>query len=281
VRAFGCNERTVARWQKKAGAHCRSVHERLLEDQPRDLGFVQADQLRVKLQKRLVVWMAMAVQVRTRLWLGGVVSVQRDKHLIARLVSKVNAGALYGPLLLITDGLKSYVRAWQQAFRTPVFTGRKGRPALLAWPEIVIGQVVKQSRKGRVVGVAPRLIQGTREQLSALPAPNQVVNTAYIERLNATFRQRLGSLVGRSRALVRQTATLEAGMYLVGCVYNFCTPHARLRQEQPEGRRKWQERTPARAAEITDPIWTVAELLTYRVPPLPFVPPKRRGRPSK
>ena len=281
VRAFGFDERTVARWQKKAGAHCQVVQERLVQDQPRHLGFVQADELRVKLQKRLVVWMAMALQVKTRLWLGGVVSVSRDKALIARLVAKVKTCALYGPLLLVTDGLASYVSAWQKAFRTPVFTGKKGRPLLLGWPDIVIGQVVKQYQKGRVVGVFHRLVQGSQEQLAALLPAKQVLNTAYIERLNATFRQRLGSLVRRSRCLVRQTATLEAGMYLVGCVYNFCTPHKSLRKEQPDAQRKWTQRTPAMAADLTDHIWTVAELLTFRVPPWPFVPPKRRGRPPK
>jgi hypothetical protein len=281
VRAFGFDERTLARWQKKAGAHCQAVHERLVQDQPRDLGAVQADELRVKLQKRLVVWMALCIQVPTRLWLGGVLSVQRDRHLIARLVAKVKACALYGPLLLVTDGLASYVWAWQKAFRTPVFTGRKGRPALLAWPDIVIGQVIKQYQKGHVVGVAHRLVQGTKAQLEALLPAKQVLNTAYIERLNATFRQRLGSLVRRSRCLVRQAATLEAGMYLVGCVYNFCTPHKSLRQEQPDGGRKWRERTPAMAAGIACDVWTVAELLTYRVPPWPYMPPRRRGRPPK
>src|SRR5579885_311924 len=281
VRAFGLDERTVARWQKKAGAHCQSVHAHLVEDQPRHLGFVQADEIRVKFQTRLVVWMALAIQVSTRLWLGGAISVQRDKHLIVRLVAKVRACALYGPLLLVTDGLASYASAWQKAFRTPVFTGKKGRPQLLAWPEIIIGQVLKQYQKGHVVGGAHRLVQDTQAQMQALLPIGQVLNTAYIERLNATFRQRLGSLVRRSRCLLRQTPTLEAGMYLVGCVYNFCTPHKSLRQALPEGRHQWVERTPAMAAEITDAVWTVAELLTYRVPPPPFVQPKPRGRPPK
>jgi transposase-like protein len=281
VRAFGFDHRTVARWQKKAGTHCQAVHERLVQDQPRHLGFVQADELRVKLQQRLVVWMALAIQVKTRLWLGGVVSVKRDKALIARLVAKVKACALYGPLLLVTDGLASYVWAWQKAFRTPVWTGKKGRPALVSWSGIVIGQVVKQYQKGHVVGVAHRLVAGSKAQMQALLPTGQVLNTAYIERLNATFRQRLGSLVRPSRCLLRQSATLEAGMYLVGTVYNFCTPHKSLRQACLEGRRKWVERTPAMAACITNEVWTVSELLTYRVRPWPYVPSKRRGRPPK
>ncbi len=37
VAAFGLDERTVASWQSRAGAHCEQVHEHLVE-QPRDLG---------------------------------------------------------------------------------------------------------------------------------------------------------------------------------------------------------------------------------------------------
>jgi transposase-like protein len=281
VRAFGLDERTVARWQKKAGQHCQGVHEHLVESQPRDLGQVQADEIRVKLQKRLIVWMALAIAVPTRLWLGGVISPHRDKTLIQRLVQRIQAQALCRPLLLVTDGLSTYVKAWQRAFRAPVRTGNRGRPVLLAWPDLVIGQVIKQYQKNRVSGVVHRLVTGTTEQLKALLPSAQVLNTAYIERLNATFRQRLGCLVRRSRCLAKHPATLEAGMYLVGSVYNFCTPHQSLRLACAKGRRRWVLRTPAMAAGITDWVWTVDQLMTYRVPPAPFVPPKRRGRPPK
>lgn len=279
VRAFGLDERTVARWQKKAGQHCQGVHQHLVESQPRDLGQVQADEIRGKLQKRLIVWMALAIAVPTRLWLGGTISAHRDKTLITRLVAGVKAQALCRPLLLVTDGLSTYVGAWQKAFRTPVRTGRRGRPTLVAWPELVIGQVIKQYQKRRVASVLHRLVTGRAEQLVRLLPAGQVLNTAYIERLNATFRQRLCCLVRRSRCLAQQPATLEAGMYLVGCVYNFCTPHRSLRLESTAGARKGTERTPAMAAGITETVWTVGQLLTYRVAPPPFVPPKRRGRP--
>jgi IS1 family transposase len=48
-----------------------------------------------------------------------------------------------------------------------------------------------------------------------------IINTAYIERLNATFRQRLACLSRRTHHLVQKQATLTAGMYVVGCFYNF------------------------------------------------------------
>jgi transposase-like protein len=84
VMAFGLDERTVMSWQSRSGKHCQQVHEHLVEH-PRDLGQVQADEIRGKMQG-LIVWMAMAIQVQTRLWLGGVVSQCRNKHLMRTLV---------------------------------------------------------------------------------------------------------------------------------------------------------------------------------------------------
>ena len=80
VMAFGLDERTVRSLNDKSGRHCQQVHEHLVEQQ-RDLGQVQADEIRVKMQG-LIIWMAMAIQVQTRLWLGGEVSQSRDRHLM-------------------------------------------------------------------------------------------------------------------------------------------------------------------------------------------------------
>jgi hypothetical protein len=94
----------------------------------------------------------------------------------------------------------------------------------------------------------------------------------------------LACLGRRSRATARTLAPLEHGMFLVGCLYNFCTPHDSLRPPLyvgRYGRQRWVQRTPALAAGLTDHIWSVEELLTFKVPPPPFVPPKRRGRPPK
>ena len=179
VAALGLSERTVFDWQKKAGGHCEQIHNALVE-QPRDLVQVQADEIRVKFAKKVVVWMAMAMQVKTRLWLGGVLSVRRDQSLIDALAHKVKACAALGPLLLATDGLASYVSAWKRAFRTPVYTGKPGRPSLLAWPQGLIGQVIKRHRAKRLVEVEARLVQGEEPQRQALSLPHQKLHTSYI-----------------------------------------------------------------------------------------------------
>ncbi len=272
VVAFGVQRQTVSDWLDAAGAQCAAVHRQLV-CQPRDLGQVQADELRVKRQGG-IVWMAMALMVPTRLWLGGVVSAQRDSALIRRLMLLVHAAARPGPVLLCVDGFAAYVKEFLAIARTPqARDGRRGRCRLQPWAGAVIGQVVKRRGAGRVVAVTRRLAYGTAAELGWLLPTGQQVNTAYIERLNATFRARLGTLTRRTRGLARQTLRLHRGMYLVGTLYNFCTPHTSLHTQAT--------RTPAMAAGITDHVWTVSEVLHYPVPPPPWQPPKRRGRRSK
>ncbi len=273
VAAFGFDERTVASWQERAGTHCQKLHAELVTATPMDLKQVQADEIRVKMQTRRIVWMAMAICVPTRLWLGGVVSASRDKHLLRALARLVKACACFGPLLLVTDGLKSYVDAWHKAFRTPVYTGKRGHPRLLAWPAVVIGQMLKRYENGRVVGIEQRWVQGSKDTLGALLSEGFTLSTAYIERLNATFRARLCCLVRRGRALARKPERLTCAMYLLGCLYNFCTPHQSLSDEGAC--------TPAMAAGLTGHIWSVGELLFYRIAPPAFVAKKRRGRKPK
>jgi hypothetical protein len=144
---------------------------------------------------------------------------------------------------------------------------------------------VKQYAQRHVVGVVHRVVCGTPAAITAALVTTRsgtVINTAFIERLNGTFRQHLAPLVRRGRALARTTTALTAGMYLVGCAYNLCWCHASLRLAAPLGApTKWVERTPAMAAGLTDHRWTVAELLHYQVPLPAWRAPKRRGRPPK
>jgi len=274
VAAFGFDERTVADWGARSGRQGQAVQECLVE-QPRDLGQVQEDEIRVKKQGG-IVWMALAMMVKTRLWLGGEVSEQRDMPLIRRLIERVKRCAARRPLLVCTDGLVSYIRAIRETFREPVHTGQGGRPRLRPWRNILIAQVIKRYERRRVVETERRIVDGTPARVETLRRRAQgdgVINTAYIERLNATFRARLASLTRRGRALARRTLTLQDGMYLIGTVYNFCTPHESLCVAGGK-------QTPAMAAGITNHCWTIRELLAFHVPPPRWTPTKRRGRPS-
>jgi hypothetical protein len=274
VVAFGFDERTVANWMARGSVQGQAVQEHLVE-QPRDLGQVQADEIRVKKQGG-IVWMALAMMISTRLWLGGEVSEHRDMPLIRRLIERVRRCAAPRPLLVCTDGLCSYIRAIRETFRDPGHTGKGGRPRLHPWRHVLIAQVVKRYERRRVVETERRIVDGTPARVETLRRRSQgdgVINPADIERLNATFRARLASLTRRGRALARRTLTLQDGMYLIGTVYNFCTPHESLCVAGGK-------QTPAMAAGITNHCWTIRELLAFHVPPPRWTPPKRRGRPS-
>ena len=166
VVAFRVDECTVREWLQRAGQQCEHIHEHLVQ-QPRDVGQVQADEIRVK-QQGQIVWLAMAVQVATRLWLGAVVSPQRDMALITALVQQIRRCALCRPLLMGVDGWRAYVGAIQSVFREAIPTGGRGRPALRLWDGVVIAQVVKQYAQGHVVGVVRRIVQGTEAQVNDL-----------------------------------------------------------------------------------------------------------------
>lgn len=267
--AFGVQRQTVRVWQDAAGEQCEAVHRHLV-CQPRDLGAVQADEIRVR-QQGEIVWMAMAMMVTTRLWLGGALSPRRDGMLIARLCALVKACALPAPLAVCVDGFAAYIRQVRRMARSPLpRDGKRGRCRLREWPGLVIGQVVKRREEGHVVGVTRRRAHGTARWAAYLLGGG-TIQTAYIERLNGTFRARLTALARRTRAGGRTMARLERGMWLIGTLYNFCTPHGSLRPGA----------TPAMAAGITDHVWDVDAVLHYHVPPSPWRPPTERGRRTK
>lgn len=266
VAAFGLDERTVADWQRRAGGHCQRVHQQLVQAGQVTLGQVQADELRVRIVGG-VVWLAMALTVASRLWLGGVVSATRDRTLIGALLTRVAACGSVAWVLLCTDGLVSYPRQALRRFRQMVRTGTRGRPRLMLSDGVRIAQAIKPYTGRRVRAVERRIVRGSAQAVAAVLTATQgkataVINTAYIERLNATFRARLTPLVRRI-ATLEAAGALWAG-WLVGTVYNVVCPHRSL-----------DGQTPAQAAGLTDHRWTMAELLTYRVP-LPVVKHRRR-----
>jgi hypothetical protein len=187
---------------------------------------------------------------------------------VGTLIQKVRAGALPRPLLVCVDGLATYVKAVRQVFRDPVpRNGQTGRRRLQPWRGIYIAQVVKQYAKRHVVAFARRIVQGRRVGIQRLIDRTQGgggIITAYIERLNATFRARLHRLVRRGRSLGRQVPTLQHGMYLIGAVYNFCTFHGSLRIRR-RGRpdragHRWHLRIPATLA----PRWRAAQVQVWQ-----------------
>src|SRR5207247_3010888 len=109
-----------------------------------------------------------------------------------------------------------------------------GRACLQVWPQLHIGTVIKRTEKKRVVEINRKMASGLLAQAEKLLMQSQggsVLNTAFIERLNGTFRQRLASLTRKSRHAARRLRALEPGMYLIGCSYSFCFANHELSKD--------------------------------------------------
>src|SRR6266699_1415767 len=257
------------------------IHHALIETGKLDLVHVQADEIRVK-GRNMIAWMGLAMMVSTRLWLAGTVRVTRDKGLADALMQQVRRSAqTLSPLLVLTDGWVAYPNSIRRAFREKVKKlAGVGRASLEVWPHLCIGTVIKRTEKKRVVEITRKMAHGLLEQaerLLHLSSGGNVLNTAFIERLNGTFRERLASLTRKSRHAASRLQALHMGMYLIGCTYNFCVAHQELRKAKHWGRAC----TPAMASGLTDHVWSICEVLRYKVAPSPWVAQKRRGRPKK
>jgi hypothetical protein len=222
---YDLDERSVAEWQLKAGQQARRVHEQLVCQGQVEVGQVQADQLYTKTQAG-PLWIATAISVFSRLWLGGATSWERDAALVEPVIAQVRAAARpHQPILFAVDGFKAYVTCILKVFRDPLHTGKVGRPRLIVWKELHIVQVVKQRAGRRLMSITRRLAHGSLARAEELMQMTQVavgrINTAYIERLNATLRTSLPALVRRTRTPSGARVRLEAALFWTGCVYNF------------------------------------------------------------
>jgi transposase-like protein len=281
VAAFGLDERTVRAWLHKAGAHAACLHEQLVRDVP--VHQVQADEVRVRTRGG-VIWAAVALDVGSRLWLATAVARRRDGGLIHLLLRRTLAALAGRAFLLAVDGFASYVTAARALLRVPERTGRRGRPRL-RWPEgFALTQVIKAGLH-RGEGIVRQVVVGTADTVTAALAASHggtVINTAYVERLNATLREHLAPLVRRRRTPAHGTALVESGLALLRLAYNFCWPHASLHLRTVGTGQRYLERTPAMVAGLADRPYTLAEFLHQPVLAVPLTAPCRpcRGRPS-
>src|SRR5262247_3493034 len=186
--------------------------------------------------------------------------------------------------LLLTDGFKEYRTAilahfgsWMQPERRQE-RGPMPKPRWLPLPELLYAQVVKSYRRRRLVGVQHRVVFGTRLAIEQVLARwGWTINTAFVERLNLDIRQCVAAVGRRVNTLCQGEAGWREQLVLFQVYHNFVLPHASLRQPLPfpevsngHGSAKlWRPCTPAMAAGLTDHVWSLKEVLLYRVPPWP------------
>jgi IS1 family transposase len=174
------------------------------------------------------------------------------------------------PNLITTDEYPAYKPAIVRAFGEKVVpepTGKPGRPRdpyFVPKPELNYAVVHKTRKRGRVTKIDYRVIFGTVVSVTAALAASfasKAINTAFIERQNGSDRNRNGRKVRKTYCFSKDWEVHQAATYFAMYSYNFCWPVRTLRQRGPDDR--WQARTPAMAAQLTDHVWPLSEWLSY------------------
>ena len=106
------------------------------------------------------------------------------------------------------------------------------------------------------------------------------INTAFTERAHLARRQQVAAIGRRVMTVCNGDVGLRQQLALDQTDYHWCLPHTGLRLPRPQplpthgsgSATRWQPRTPAMAAGLTDHVWTLREGLLVRGPPWP--PPK-------
>ena len=133
-------------------------------------------------------------------------------------------------------------------------------------------------RRRCLVRVWHRVVFGTLEAVNQVLAPcGWQINTAFVERINLTIRQHVAAVGRRVSTLCKGEDGMRQQLAVFHCYDNFCLPHASVRQPLPQpepthgsgAATQWRPCTPAMAAGLTDRVWTLHEVLLFRVPPWP------------
>src|SRR5215471_736120 len=298
ARVFEVDPNTVLAWLVEVAEHAAAFSQYFLHDMW--VTQVQLDELFALLSavkagevseaealtrlSRTPHWVWAALDPVTKLLLTLDVG-ERTLALAQRVVHQVVQVLAPGCVpLFLTDGFKEYTTAllrhygqWVQPERRQA-TGAAPKPRWMPRPGLLYAQVIKTVRRRRLVRVRHRVVFGTLEAVQqVLAACGWQINTAFVERLNLSLRQHVAALGRRVTTLCKHEDGLRQQVTLYHVYYNFCLPHASLRVPWPQplptkgtgSAKQWRPSTPAMAAGLTDHVWTLREVLLFRVPPWP------------
>jgi hypothetical protein len=206
------------------------------------------------------------LETDTRLRVGRAIGKDEASVALALMRQLKARGHPDQPPPLATDGQGDYREALVATWgAVPPKTGRQGRPATQLRPPAGCQylQVIKERSGGRLLSVRTKVIYGEPEAVVATVG----AQTAYAERTQLTSRQMNGRLVRKTLSFSKQVAALAAASAWEDGLYNLSRPVKTLRVAVNEAGRRWQPRSPAMAAGLTDHLWSVKELLTTLVLP--------------
>jgi hypothetical protein len=206
--------------------------------------------------------------MESRLRIGCAIG-KAEEEIAPKLMEQVKMHAPdQGPPALSSDGKGAYPKAMLETWgKVPEYSGR-GAPPTLPKPgkDWQCLQIIKKRKGGKIESVRVKVIYGDPEEVKEKLG----CHTAYIERTNLTSRTMNGRLVRKTLSFSKELRFLKASSTLEDAIYNFTRPVKTLRVElpNPSKQARWQQRSPAIAAGLTNHIWTIKELLTVvLVPP--------------
>ena len=172
--------------------------------------------------------------------------------------------------LIVSDEYRAYKAAILNAYGKkiePPRTGKRGRPRSaykVPAQGLNYATVHKRRRKGRVVNIELRVVFGGQEDVKAAIKASTVsnaINTAFVERHNATDRNRNARKARKTYCFSKDWQVHEAVTYFTMYTYNFCWPVRTLRVRDASGR--WLKRTAAMDAGLADHVWPLTEWVTF------------------
>ena len=295
ARVLAVDKDTVCGWVRQLGEHCAGVaayHFRqlhLTECQLDELWtFVRKKEAQLTPLEQMLsvygdtwIWIAFAPLSKiVPVWVAGRRTLRMGRQLVKGLKNRLDAHIPF----FTSDDLPHYADALLEVYGQtvqPPRTGKRGRPRepYKVPPDDLLYAVVCKRREGsRVVEVTTEVVYGSPERIAALlqhSTTSHTISTYGVERNNLTVRQHARRLGRKVNAFSKDHDYLEQQLALSFAYYHFVIPHQGLRQKlavpmPTKGNgslKRWQQRTPAMAANLTDHIWSMDELLSFRVPP--------------
>src|SRR5438093_5042284 len=255
ARVFEVDPNTVLQWLVEAAEQLQAFSRHVLHDVR--VRQVQLDELFALLSavkarevseaeaierlERSPQWIWVAMDPESKLLLvidvgnRTLAMAQRVVHQVAQVLAPDCA-----PLFL-TDGFREYLTAllthyghWVQPSRR-LDKGPHPKPRWMPLPQLLYAQVVKTVRRRRLVDVQHRVAFGSLEAINHVLAPlGWQINTAFVERINLSLRQHVAAVGRRVTTLCKGEAGLREQLILYHVYYNFCLPHASVRQPLPQ-----------------------------------------------
>ena len=268
VRYTGHKDATIARWLERMGQHSQGLHNVLFRELV--LTIVQLDELYAKVRdSEQAAWLWLAIDPVTKIMPSLHLGERKsgDAYAVVHdLKQRLEATCVPS---FMTDGLWSYFYAITAHFG---YWFRPKRARTEHWApadEVHHGQLVKRKTRRQLKYALERMAWGSRRALGHILAAqgfSRRIQTAYIERVNLTFRQCIAGLARQTGSLMSRRQLLYHAEWF-RFYYHVAPPPGSLRSAGPGLRGKYRERTPAMAAGLTDHIWTVEDIL--RTPLIP------------